>query len=77
MTRPHPVGDPVKAFRQTLARARRAENTVRALRAENTALKAAQDQQHQRRQEAGEVTGTASIRAALDGVELRQGQNRP
>ena len=51
---PYPVGDPVKAFRQTLARARRAENTeralraentVRALRAENTALKAAQAHQ--------------------------------
>lgn len=44
---PHPVGDPVTAFRRTLARARRAENTVRALRAENTALRAAQDQQEQ------------------------------
>lgn len=40
---PHPVGDPVKAFRQTLARARRAENTARALRAELDALKAAQN----------------------------------
>lgn len=47
MTAPRPVGDPVTAFRQTLARARRAENTVRALRAENTALRAAQDQQEQ------------------------------
>ncbi|MFE7604445.1 hypothetical protein ACFU1Q_04655 [Brachybacterium paraconglomeratum] len=48
---PYPVGDPVKAFRQTLARARRAENTVRALRAENTALKALQGtQQHEEQQ---------------------------
>ena len=43
----YPVGDPVRAFRTALARARRAENTVRALRAENTALRAAQDQQEQ------------------------------
>ena len=51
MTRPHPVSDPVKAFRQTLARARRAENTVRALRAENTAFKALQGtQQHEEEQ---------------------------
>ena len=41
----YPVGDPVRAFRTALARARRAENTVRALRAENTALKAAQAHQ--------------------------------
>lgn len=40
---PHPVGDPVTAFRQTLARARRAEDTVRALRAENTRLRAVQE----------------------------------
>ena len=44
----YPVGDPVRAFRTALARARRAEDTVRALRAENTALRAAQDQQEQR-----------------------------
>lgn len=44
---PHPVGDPVTAFRTALARARRAENTVRALRAENAALRATQDQQEQ------------------------------
>ena len=37
---PHPVGDPVTAFRQTLARARRAENTVRELRAEIKNLRA-------------------------------------
>lgn len=30
---PQPVGDPVKAFRQTLARAHRAEAEVRRLRA--------------------------------------------
>lgn len=48
---PHPAGDPVTAFRRTLARARRAENTVRALRAENTALKALQGtQQHEEEQ---------------------------
>ena len=29
---PYPVGDPVKAFRQTLARAHRAEAEVRRLR---------------------------------------------
>ena len=38
----YPVGDPVRAFRTALARARRAENTVRALRTENTRLRAAQ-----------------------------------
>ena len=42
---PHPVGDPVRAFRTALGRARRAERTVRALRDENTALKAAQAHQ--------------------------------
>lgn len=48
---PHPVGDPVTAFRTALARARRAEDTVRALRAENTALKALQGtQQHEEQQ---------------------------
>ena len=48
MTRPHPVGDPVTAFRQTLARARRAENTVRALRAEIKNLRAQKGtQQHE------------------------------
>ena len=45
MTRPHPVGDPLTAYRRVLARARRAENTVKALRAENTALRAAQNRQ--------------------------------
>lgn len=30
---PHPVGDPVQAFRQALARAHRAEAEVRRLRA--------------------------------------------
>ena len=44
---PHPVGDPVRAFRTALGRARRAERTVRALRAENTALKAAQAHQEE------------------------------
>lgn len=41
----YPAGDPLTAYRRVLARARRAENTVRALRAENTALKAAQAHQ--------------------------------
>lgn len=41
----YPVGDPLTAYWRVLARARRAENTVRALRAENTALKAAQAHQ--------------------------------
>ena len=41
----YPVGDPVKAFRQTLARAKRSESRVRELRAENTALKAQQGMQ--------------------------------
>ena len=36
----YPVGDPVTAFRQTLARARRAENTVRELREEIKKLRA-------------------------------------
>lgn len=36
----HPVGDPVRAFRQTLARARRAEQTVRELRARIAELEA-------------------------------------
>ena len=43
----YPVGDPVRAFRTALARARRAEQHARELRAENTALRAAQDQQEQ------------------------------
>ena len=44
----YPVGDPVRAFRTALARARRAENTVRELRAEITALKAQKGtQQHE------------------------------
>ena len=45
MTRPHPVGDPLTAYWRVLARAKRAENTVKALRAENTALRAAQNRQ--------------------------------
>lgn len=52
MTRPHPVGDPVTAFRQTLARARRAENRVRELREENTALKALQGMQKHEEEDA-------------------------
>lgn len=40
MTEPNPVGDPVTAFRTALARARRAENTVRELRARITELEA-------------------------------------
>ena len=44
---PRPVGNEQTAWVRLLKRARRAENTVRALRAENTALKAAQDQQEQ------------------------------
>ena len=48
---PHPVGDPATAWVRLLARARRAENTVKALRAENTALKALQGtQQHEEEQ---------------------------
>lgn len=43
MTEPQPVGDPVTAFRTALGRARRAEKTVRELRAENARLRAAQD----------------------------------
>ena len=47
----YPAGNPVRAFRTALARARRAEDTVRALRAENTALKALQGtQQHEEQQ---------------------------
>ena len=42
----YPVGDPVKAFRQTLARARRSENTVRELRAEIKNLRAQKDAQN-------------------------------
>ena len=42
---PHPAGDPVRAFRTALRRAHKAERTVRELRAENTALKAAQAHQ--------------------------------
>ena len=44
----YPVGDPVRAFRTALARARRAEDTVRELRAEIKNLraqKAAQNRQ--------------------------------
>ena len=44
---PRPVGNEQTAWVRLLARARRAEDTVRALRAENTALRAAQDQQEQ------------------------------
>ena len=44
---PRPAGDQLTAYRRVLARARRAEQHVRALRAENTALRAAQDQQEQ------------------------------
>lgn len=40
---PHPAGDPVRAFRTALGRARRAEKTVCELRAENARLRAAQD----------------------------------
>lgn len=42
---PHPAGDALTAYRKVLARAKRAEQTIRALRAENTALRAAQDHQ--------------------------------
>ena len=48
---PHPAGDPLTTYRRVLARARRAEQHVRALRAENTALKALQGtQQHEEQQ---------------------------
>lgn len=43
MNQPLPVGDPVRAFRTALARARKAETRARALQAENTALKAIHD----------------------------------
>ena len=42
----YPVGDPVRAFRTALARARRAEQHARELWAENTALKAQKGTQH-------------------------------
>lgn len=45
---PQPAGDTVRAFRTALGRARRAEQTVRELRAENTRLRAAQDHQEDR-----------------------------
>ena len=51
MTGPHPVGDPVTAFRQTLARARRSENRVRELRAEIKKLRAQKDAQQQGEQQ--------------------------
>lgn len=48
---PHPVGDILTAYRRVLARAHRAENTVRALRAENTRLRATQAaSQHKEKQ---------------------------
>ena len=47
----YPVGDPVRAFRTALARARRAEQRARELRAENTALRAAQLEQRKGHQE--------------------------
>lgn len=48
MTRPHPVGDPLTAYRRVLARARRSENTVRELRAEIKKLRALRGtQQHE------------------------------
>ena len=48
---PHPVGDPVKAFRQTLARARRSESRVRELREEIKKLRAQKDAQQQGEQQ--------------------------
>ena len=48
---PHPVGDPVKAFRQTLARAKRSENRVRELRAEIKNLRAQNGAQQQGEQQ--------------------------
>ena len=47
----YPAGDPLTAYRRVLARARRAENTVRALRAEIKNLRAQKDaQQHEEQQ---------------------------
>ena len=47
----YPVGDPVRAFRTALARARRAENRARELRAEIKNLRAQKDaQQHEEEQ---------------------------
>ena len=40
MTRPHPVGDPLTAYRRVLARCRRSENRVRELREEIKKLRA-------------------------------------
>lgn len=40
MTEPHPVGDPVRAFRQALARCHKAENRVRELQAHIAELEA-------------------------------------
>ena len=51
MTRPHPVGDPLTAYWRVLARAKRAENTVRALRAEIKNLRAQKDAQQQGEQQ--------------------------
>ena len=45
---PHTVGDPLTAYWRVLARAKRAENTVRALRAEIKNLRAQKGtQQHE------------------------------
>lgn len=45
---PQPVGDALTAYRRVLARAKRAEQTIRALRVENARLRAVQDQQEGR-----------------------------
>lgn len=48
---PHPVGDPLTAYRRVLKRARRAENRARELRAEIKNLRAQKDaQQHEEQQ---------------------------
>ena len=45
---PHPVGDPLTAYRRVLARCRRSENRVRELREEITNLRAQNGaQQHE------------------------------
>lgn len=47
MTEPQPVGNPIRAFRTALARARTAETKVRELRAELDALRGTQRQENE------------------------------
>ena len=48
---PHPVGDPLTAYRRVLKRARRAENRARELRAEIKKLRAQNGAQQQGEQQ--------------------------